>query len=322
MEGGGARGVLGAQFLALLEGEIEKSTSGKTIPEFFDFFAGSSIGGIHALFFTKPATEENGILSNSAAKLLELYSDESLKKIFPEKGWLATLTGAPVMAGPEYGDAKKLFLEGVFKNHTLADATKDVLIPAYEYVESKAVYFSNSSSEYLETRLSDIADATSAAPAYFKLTVIEREIKAKKKKNYFMDGSFLSNNMCLNALFEAKHNPNIAKLHDRVKILSIGAAIRPPEIEEDEKEDSREWTTKSWLDTGRLIERMMLTPALNSVRNCEKLLGDNFMHIPFEKAPFSKIDDVDKAIITNLKEIARDEFKEKKDAVMQFLNLP
>ena len=71
MEGGGVRGIIAAQFLALLEEQVLNSLGEdrNTTPEFFDLISGSSIGGIHALFL---AIDE----SQASPKLQELLKDE------------------------------------------------------------------------------------------------------------------------------------------------------------------------------------------------------------------------------------------------------
>lgn len=71
MEGGGVRGIIAAQFLALLEEQVLDSLGEErnTTPKFFDLISGSSIGGIHALFL---ASDE----SKAPKKLQELLKDE------------------------------------------------------------------------------------------------------------------------------------------------------------------------------------------------------------------------------------------------------
>jgi len=179
IDGGGIRGIIPAILLA----EIEKVT-GKKIYELFDFFTGTSTGGILTLLLNRP----NPLPSS---ELIELYGDG--KKIF-KKNFFTFLNY--VFKGPKYD---KSGIESVLSEKLgdtcLKDTLKPVLITAYETECRNATFFSNYDSKYKDLYLKDVARATSAAPTYFEPSYIQNQ-------GTFIDGGIAANNPAMCAYVE------------------------------------------------------------------------------------------------------------------------
>ncbi len=298
MEGGGIRGVLQAEFLRLLEAAAQKKAS-----EIFDFFAGVSIGGMHALSLAIDRDYFSG-------KLSEFYSEENLNRIFPEDR-LASLNPYG-MWYPKYRHSEKTaILREIFQDYKLSHAQKPVMVSAYDYINARACYFSTYSKETatLEAYARDVADATSAAPTFFYPAFIEL------KNSYFLDGAIISNNPCASALIEAMKAGYAFK---RIKILSLSTGEPSREFLAF-GEESKEWGALAWLKDGGLIQKILYASTDSSKYKCQTLLGKNFMHIPFSDAPSSTIDDVSTKIITELKDAAKREFERIGNDVLKFI---
>ncbi len=148
MEAGGIRGLMQARFLELLEIGLEKEKT--KIHEKFDFFAGSSIGGLHALLFA--------VKQGTAKELMKFYSRGYYERIFKKLSTFLTNAAdtvvknaygifqaavslvaelpkwekIPTVLRIKYYETEKLaVVNEVFGNLKLSDAVKDVIVPTY-----------------------------------------------------------------------------------------------------------------------------------------------------------------------------------------------
>lgn len=181
IDGGGIRGLIPAILLA----EMEKTT-GKKICELFDFFAGTSTGGLLTLLLNKPEPA-------SASDLIELYAGDDGKKIF-KKSFLTPLNY--IFKGPKY-DKKGIdsVLAEKLTDKCLKDIQKPVLVSSYETECRNATFFNNYDQKYRDLYLKDVARATSAAPTYFEPMNIPN-------KGTFIDGGVAANNPAMCAYVE------------------------------------------------------------------------------------------------------------------------
>ena len=181
IDGGGIRGIIPAILLA----EMEKVT-GKKIYELFDFFAGTSTGGILTLLLNKP----NPL---AASDLIELYGGIDGKRIFKKNCF--TLLNY-IFKGPKY-DKKGIesVLSEKLGDTLLKDTLKPVLITSYETECRNATFFSNYDCRYKDLFLKEAARATSAAPTYFEPLNIQY-------KGTFIDGGVAANNPAMCAYVE------------------------------------------------------------------------------------------------------------------------
>lgn len=226
IDGGGIRGIIPAILLA----EIEKVT-GKKIYELFDFFTGTSTGGILTLLLNKPEPI-------AAADLIELYGGIDGKKIF-KKNFFTFLNY--VFKGPKYD---KSGIESVLSeklgNACLKDTLKPVLITSYETECRNATFFSNYDSRYQDLYLKDVARATSAAPTYFEPLNIQN-------KGTFIDGGVAANNPAMCAYVEVLKllkRAGIDPESKKIIIVSLGTGTATNSYCYDEM---KHWTPIDWI---------------------------------------------------------------------------
>lgn len=194
IDGGGIRGIIPALLLSAIEEKKQKP-----IYELFDFFAGTSTGGILSLLLTKP----DPIPAN---QLIDLYNGDGANKIFKKN----------FMTKPTYlfkrAKYNRCGIEGVlaekFQQIKLEQAIKPVLITSYETEGRNATFFSNYDDRYSGLYMKDVARATSAAPTYFSPLKI-------KGKGTFVDGGLAANNPAMSAYVE------VLKIFDQLKCSGV-----------------------------------------------------------------------------------------------------
>jgi uncharacterized protein len=213
----------------LLLAEIEKQ--GKPIYELFDFFSGTSTGGILTLLLNKP----NPI---PAAELTNIYQGKEAKKIF-KKNFFTPLNY--VFKGEKYD---KTGIEGVLgdklENYCLKDTLKPVLVTAYETEGRNATFFNNYDVRYKDLYLKDVARATSAAPTYFEPCHI-------KSKGTFIDGGIAVNNPAMCAYVEVLKllkRQDIAPSSKKIIIVSLGTGSSTTSLDYDE---IKNWNPIDWI---------------------------------------------------------------------------
>lgn len=296
MEGGGTRGILQAKFLELLEKKI-----GGSVYNLFDFFTGVSIGGIHALLLA--------LLQVSATDLCNLYTRKTLHKIFSKSSWYTF----PMVFSPKYdGKGKTSFLYSVFGERILSSAKKNVLVSSYDFINNKPYFFSTFSKNplTLQSRVCDIADATSAAPIYFPPKSIG------SLNTFFIDGGFMSNNGTSDALVEAF---KAGYSENNIKILSLGTGGVERAYKKMGKH-SQKWGAAQWFTKGNLLDKSFTATRLTAVHNCYRLLPQNFLHIPFDSYSFSySLDEQDPEKLGKLIQYAEEEFNKNYIKLEEFL---
>lgn len=296
MEGGGTRGILQAKFLQLLEEKI-----GIPIYDLFNFFTGISIGGIHALLLA--------VLRGSARDLCNLYTKRNLSKIFSKSSWISF----PMIFSPKYdGKGKTAFLYSLFGEKILRNSPKNVLVSTYDFINNKPYFFSTFSKNplTLDSRVCDIADATSAAPVYFPPKGISLH------NTFFIDGGFMSNNGTSDALIEAFKAGYSEK---NIKILSLGTGGIEKAYKKMGKH-SQKWGAAQWFTKGNLLDKSFTATRLTTVHNCYRLLPENFLHIPFDSYSFSySLDEQNPENLNQLIRYAEEEFHKYYNVLEKFL---
>jgi uncharacterized protein len=167
IDGGGIRGLIPALVLA----ELERRT-GRRTAELVDFVAGTSTGGILACGLTRAGGDGRPLYS--AEELAGIYVEEGpqifrrslLKRIFSVEGWV----------DERYeDDGLNAALERYLGDAVLSDALTDVLVTAYDVGDRFAFFFRSARARGDRTYdfpLTQVARATSAAPAYFEPTEV------------------------------------------------------------------------------------------------------------------------------------------------------
>jgi predicted acylesterase/phospholipase RssA len=258
IDGGGIRGIIPCTILKFIEEQ-----TGNPISSMFNIIAGTSTGGIISLGLTKP--DENELPKFSADAMLKLYLDHG-QEIFPprSKDILSRISGA-LFDKPYDSTGIETLLNDYFGDCKLKDALTNVLITTYELGAGKPFYFSsrlaqNNEAENILYR--EVARSTSAAPTYFKPSVVP-----SADGNYaFVDGGIFANNPAILAyceareLWKAKNKPQVLKAPDDSKgfdavvaaddsdlpffMLSVGTAYTRSNIK---VADVDKWRNANWL---------------------------------------------------------------------------
>jgi|TARA_X000000950_G_scaffold61752_1_gene75266 patatin-like phospholipase/acyl hydrolase len=239
LDGGGVRGLATSVFLYELEKKIGKPLSSK-----FDLVVGTSTGGIMALIIS--------VLEIEGPRLLEIYSEKNLKKIF-------TRSFSSLFRTKYNGQKKMEVMYDYFGSLKMSSSDTPCSIVTYNLNTRFPEIFSER--DHPEVSVADIAAATSAAPTYFPAVQIE--------DNWYVDGAVSTNNPALIALTEAE------KLYpeDEIKVFSIGTGFNNSFIDGSK---AKNWGSLSWLRGG--IIPMLLESNLEHQLS-ETIIGNNYFRV-------------------------------------------
>ena len=215
LDGGGVRAIAAVIFLKQLE-----VVSGKKIFDIFDFFIGTSAGGINALNIA-------GLKAN-CFELVDFWSKENLAKTMSKSFWD---NASFLQTKPKYdGKGKRELLLEYFKDQSLGEAKKPVAVLAYDVENRKPRLLSSYDSPGI--KMVSAASATSAAPIYYSTQEID-------DGTWLIDGGIVANNPSLLGYSEAK------KIFPEceIKVLSIGTGINRRKIN---GRNSAKWGALNW----------------------------------------------------------------------------
>jgi uncharacterized protein len=233
IDGGGIRGIVPAVVLA----EIERRT-GKRVSDLFDFFAGTSTGGMLALGLVKPETAHSP--RYLAADLAALY-EEYGGTIFHRPRWRKLLPSGNLLDEKYSVAGLESVLATYFADTPLRDAVKPVLVTAYETERRFPFFFRSHRASHqadYDFRMRDVARATSAAPTYFE----PLRLKADESTDYYslVDGGVFANNPAMCAWVDAR--AHFAGEQDFLMVsLGTGGLTRPIRYDK-----ARHWGVARW----------------------------------------------------------------------------
>jgi patatin-like phospholipase/acyl hydrolase len=253
IDGGGIKGIIPGMVLVEMERRLKERTGDPDayIAEYFDFFAGTSTGGILICLMLCPSAENPKKPRFTAKEALDLYvnngskifSTKGIKRFFADIGWTTEKYDAKVL--------EKILLD-YFGDVKLSELIKPCIITAYNIELRKAHFFRQ---KVAETRgdsrdfyVRDVCRATSAAPTYFSVA----EIHSLAGVRYpLLDGGIFATNPSLSAFVEIKKNPENLIPTD-VYILSLGSGVSKKSYDSDELKD-----TKALFVVPALLDMMM-----------------------------------------------------------------
>ena len=214
-DGGGVRAIAAVVFLKQLE-----VASGKKIFDIFDFFIGTSAGGINALNLAG--------LEATSLELEEFWSKENLAKTMTKSFWD---NASFLQTKPKYdGKGKRKLLLEYFNDKSLGEAKKPVAVLAYDVENRKPRLLSSYGSPGI--KMVSAASATSAAPIYYSTQEID-------DGTWLIDGGIVANNPSLIGYSEArKIFPGC-----KIKVLSIGTGLNRRKIN---GPSSAKWGALNW----------------------------------------------------------------------------
>ena len=244
-DGGGVRAIAAIVFLKQLE-----ISSGKRIFDIFDFFIGTSAGGINALNIAgREAT---------CSDLEAFWSKENLKKTMSKSFWE---NASFLQTKPKYdGKGKREVLLDHFNDQSLGEAKKPVAVLAYDVENRKPRLLSSYNSPGI--KMVSAASATSAAPIYYSTQEID-------DGTWMIDGGIVANNPSLLGYSEAK---KMFPEHD-IKVLSIGTGINRRKIN---GKNSAKWGALNWFNHD--ILGIMLESSIFDVIASD-LIGSDYLRV-------------------------------------------
>ncbi len=224
IDGGGILGIVPAMILNALEQKIQRYSNNPEarVVDYFDFFAGTSTGGIITALLLAPDEDKPGRPRYSTADIVKFYSEKG-PSIF-KSTWLRRKLGSVGFAADRYEVGE---LEGLLKrylgNTKLSELLKPCLIPTYN-LELAATYFFCSHDHEggvdpaRDFFARDVCRATSAAPSYFAPATI---FSASEVQHSCVDGGVFANNPTLCAIAEVgKTDEGYTPIN--MRLLSLG----------------------------------------------------------------------------------------------------
>lgn len=250
LDGGGVRGIATLSFLKRFEAHYNVKAA-----DFFDFFAGTSIGGLICLTLAsgKTASETlDAMLENLGIVMNKSFFDRIM----------------PFQCRPIYnGKGKKKGIQNFVPDMPLSAFPKHILIPTYD-ITNRITVLHCPNSDQISARV--LADATTAAPTYFP-PVLTQNINGKKV--FEIDGGVAVNNPALIALTHVK---TLDSWKDcQIKVLSVGTGMDARQIS---GVSAKKWGLIKWATNG--ITNIFVQ-APNQIFNqaCTDLIGDDYLRI-------------------------------------------
>jgi len=201
IDGGGIKGVFPASLLA----HIESALGLKSVAEYFDLIAGTSVGGILAL----------GLGLGLCAGEMERFLVDLGPGVFPRDQW-ATIR---LLLGLVRYDPRPLreALTRAFEKRTLAESNVRLLIPSFDAGKPDIHIYKTAHGKRLmmdyQLEAVEVAMATAAAPTYFPAYDSSKHVA-------LVDGAVWANNPVALAVVEAV--TLLQQSPDNVDVLSIG----------------------------------------------------------------------------------------------------
>lgn len=223
IDGGGIRGIIPAMFLMALEDELKKLSNDKPIhiSDYFDFYSGTSTGGLILALLLCPSEDDPKTPKYTAKDALDIYVKHGTE-IFSTSSWRRFLSRFGLLS-EIYND--KTFNEVLYSycgNTRLSQLIKPSIFTAYNielrknhlFRQQKAISHGDSRDFYLR----DVCRATAAAPTFFSVA----EIFSISGIRYpLIDGGLFAHNPSIPALIEVLKSFNTFRIDD-VHILSLG----------------------------------------------------------------------------------------------------
>ncbi|MGV3704464.1 MAG: patatin-like phospholipase family protein [Arcticibacter sp.] len=196
IDGGGIRGVIAGQIVVAIEKELQRKSGNREarVAQYFDFFSGTSTGGILTCLYLCPDLEIPSKPRFSAEQAVELYVRYG-GEIF-DRSLVQRVVSADGILDEKFSKtALEQYLNEYFGDLKLSKLLKPCIVTAYDVQRRRTHFFAQhdyarkgDSADFL---VKDVCRATSAAPTYFEATLV----KSLSGVSYpLIDGGVFANN--------------------------------------------------------------------------------------------------------------------------------
>ena len=288
LDGGGVRGLATVIFLK----ELEKA-SGKKIVDLFDFFIGTSVGGLNAMHLAVNEIE--------VSELESFWSQDNLAMSMQSSFWTKNFF---LKTKPIYNNKSKTeLLEKYFGNKLISESKKPIAVLAYDVENRKPRVITSYTDQAIKA--TSAINATSAAPLYYPTVKIE-------DGSWLIDGSVVSNNPCLIGYNEARKYFKT----DNIKVFSVGTGRHLNNLD---GEDSSKWGPFGWL-TNDILGILLESHADHEILN--DLIGKNYLRINSIAENINwNLDDYTEDNLRNIRNMGLDWWNLNNKKVIDFLSL-
>ncbi|GAB3924705.1 patatin-like phospholipase family protein [Mucilaginibacter myungsuensis] len=269
IDGGGIRGIIPGQILVALEEKLQKR-SGRPdarIAEYFDFFAGTSTGGILCCILMCPSADDPNKPRFSAKQAVDLYIKNG-GEIFDRTVWQKVKALGGNLDEKFDAAAIERILKEYFGDLKLSQLVKPCIITAYD-VENRNAHFFAQQDNVLkgdggDFLVRDVCRATSAAPTYFEAA----SVKSVSGVTYaLVDGGVFANNPSLCAYSEVRNAKGEPTAKDML-IVSLGTGSENRSYPYD---DVKDFGAIGWVRP--VIDIMMAGAAETTDYHLKKMFG-------------------------------------------------
>jgi patatin-like phospholipase/acyl hydrolase len=245
IDGGGIRGIIPGQILVALETKLQQRTNNPDarISDFFDFFAGTSTGGILTCVLLCPSKDEPKKARFSAKEAVQLYVENG-DIIFDTSVWHKTISLNGVLEEKYNAEGIESCLKKYFGDLKLSQLLKPCIITSYDIDRRETKFFAQQDYALMGDKadfwVKDVCRATSAAPTYFQAELI----KSVSGVSYpCVDGGVFANNPALCAYSEVR-NAKGSPTANNMFVVSIGTGSQVKQYQYDH---AKHWGAIGWV---------------------------------------------------------------------------
>lgn len=244
IDGGGIRGIIPGQVLIALEDKLQQLDGPDArIANYFDFFAGTSTGGILTAILLCPSDHDPARPKFSAKEAVQLYVENG-GKIFSSSVW-HKVTSLGGVAAEKYGAAG---IEACLKKYLgdikLSQLLKPCIITSYDIERRETKFFAQQDRDLVGDQgdfyVREVCRATSAAPTYFPPELI----RSVSGVSYAcVDGGVFANNPSLCAYSEVRNSDGSPTAEDMF-VVSLGTGTEQKRYKYDQ---AKHWGEIGWV---------------------------------------------------------------------------
>jgi len=282
IDGGGIRGVLPAVWLGEIERKI-RSLYNRSIPEYFDYIAGTSTGSIIALALA---------LGKSPEQILSLYESRA-REIFPYSSKFSfrrfKLLFKSGLSAPKYnGDGlRKTLLSELGETPIGAITSTNILVPFYDTEGRSTQFIKNYLDVYAQYRIEHLKQDPTKFPKFKTVPAWEAAVCSASAPTFFPAHHLATSSKRYSAIDGgvSVNNPTACVMADAIgagyhpqdiHILSLGTGNGAKVIP---YKKAREWGTVEWAVP---IIEVLMNSAVDTQRHIAQNIVGNHHFCSFQ----------------------------------------